>query len=172
MSAIDTTRLTDEQARREGAIAGLAALRELEQAAETIDHEHDTAAEYCGKQLGDAMTFAAKFGPMPPKIEGVIVAMAELIHFYTTTGVPDLDNWVPVSSMTQAELTLEIQSMEADQAAIAEELSRPNQQQPSEATPKAEPSAYDKEFDALADKFAEEIRKLRAKHRDSVGATA
>ncbi|MCX7170306.1 MAG: hypothetical protein NTY41_08455 [Proteobacteria bacterium] len=110
--------LTDEQVRRGGAIDCLLALRELEKAAETITNGNDTPEEFQDKQLNEAKAFAAALGPMPPRLEGIIIAMAEYIHFATTTGCPNLDNWIPDSAMTVAERQAMIERMVADEATI------------------------------------------------------
>ena len=86
--------------RMAGAKECLAALAKLEESAEKLPPEANDAAVYADIQSLDAEGLVAKFGPLTPRQEGAIMALAEYIHFNITTGRPDLDQWLPFAAET------------------------------------------------------------------------
>jgi hypothetical protein len=105
-------------ARINGALAALAALRQLEQAADDIDYDDDSMRAFHLKRLTDAKAFAATFGPLTPEQEGALVAVAEYLHTLMTTGQPDIQpgRWVPHSTLTddEAQALTEAEQASAD----------------------------------------------------------
>lgn len=102
-----------ENVRREGARACIRALRHLIEAA--AKPCGDEAADYYNKRHEDAKAFTATLGSMPPHIEGVILALAEIFHMNETTGEPDLEfGWLPFCAMTNEERAAKIAEMKAD----------------------------------------------------------
>lgn len=106
--------LTAEESRRSGALTCLAALRQLLAAAEDMPND---AAGFFSKQHDDAKAFAASLGPMPAFAEGAIIALAEYIHHWETTGGPDLEHWAPEAAKTKAEREQDIAAMARDMEA-------------------------------------------------------
>lgn len=102
---------TTDETRRAGALACIAALRRLvEAASQPIGNK---AADFFTKQHGDAQAFAASLGSMPPFAEGAIIALAEYIHETETTGTPDLEAWEPEAAKTEAERKRHIAAIES-----------------------------------------------------------
>lgn len=111
--------LTAEESRRSGALTCLAAMRQLIDAAQDMPHD---AAGFFSKQHADAQAFAASLGPMPPFAEGAIIALAEYIHQWETTGGPALEHWTPEAAKTAADRKRDITAMAREWEAADREV--------------------------------------------------
>lgn len=118
-----TSKNTIQQSRITGALAGLNALRKLEQAAKTISNIDDTPQQYYDKRLTDTRALVAALGPMSPELKGAIAVLAEYVHMGITTGRPNLEpgGWVPMATMTEAGRQAMIERTDAEQAAENDE---------------------------------------------------
>lgn len=107
--------------RRQGATAALAALRQLEQAAQ---HMEDAPAAFYGKMLADSEAFALAIGPLTPAQAGAVTVIAEYIHHWHTTGGPNLEpgGWAPMSPMTATERRSVTDTMTAENAYESSEV--------------------------------------------------
>ncbi len=105
---------TDNQARREGARAGMRAIAQLiKSAGEYYDipepaTKNEAAEAFHVRRLNDAKALANAIGPFTPFQEGAVLAMAELLHEMTTTGEPLLDKWLPCAAMTDTQYRSEM----------------------------------------------------------------
>ena len=98
-TSIDRDQSTNEEKRRQGALACLAAMRQLEADAAEMPEE---PRPWLMKRYGDAKRLAQTIGPLSPEVEGAIMALAEYMHYWQTTGGANLEpgTWMPVASMT------------------------------------------------------------------------
>ena len=94
-----------EQERIAGALACVDQLRALIEATQDFAENCDSAEWHYARQRVACEKFAAAFGPMDPRLEGAMLALAEYIYFNEETGQPNLDHggWMPMASMTEAE---------------------------------------------------------------------
>ena len=111
---------TIEAARIEGAKACMRALAEMVKSAEAFNDEADkptsteAAAHYFGSRLQGAKSIADAIGPLSPYQEGAIIALAEYIHSYFTTGEPNLEVWTPCVAMTADQYRGQIEELARD----------------------------------------------------------
>lgn len=121
MATANTTSSTRNQAARiAGALKGLAALRNMERAAENEDAA-ETAAEFYAKRQANVQAMVAALGPMTPEQEGTIAVLVEFIalEFAGSTANLTPGGWTPLSAMTTGERQMMIN--EADAAHEADE---------------------------------------------------
>lgn len=124
ISAIDGTapvlaldQLTDDEARREGALASMRALAQLRKSAEEYSassspaSNRDAAEGFFALSINDAKVFAEAIGTLSPFQEGAILALAEYLHKYFTTGEADLGRWVPCAAMTDKQCREEVERL-------------------------------------------------------------
>ena len=118
---------TIEAARIEGAKACMRALTEMIESAEAFNVNSEkltnaeAAAHYYDTRLHNAKAIADAIGSLSPYQEGAIIALAEYIHSYFTTGEPNLEVWTPCVAMTADQYRDEI----AATASFLEEESCP-----------------------------------------------
>jgi hypothetical protein len=98
---------TAEQSRIEGAKVCMLALAKMIESAEAFNvssekltNNAESAARYYDARLHDAKAVADAIGSLSPYQEGAIIALAEYIHSYFTTGEPNLEVWAPCVAMT------------------------------------------------------------------------
>lgn len=106
MAEIDITK----QEQIQGALDCMKALAALIQSAEDMPDEIEPFQD---KQLADANSFADNFEPMPPRVRGALVALAEYVHSCESVGTPYPDKWRPEVSMTPAERQANMEQLKA-----------------------------------------------------------
>lgn len=106
MAEIDFTK----QEQIQGALDCMKALDTLIKSAEDMPDEIEPFQD---KQLAVSNSFADNFEPMPPRVRGALVALAEYIHSCESVGTPYLDKWKPDSAMTHAERMENIEQLKA-----------------------------------------------------------
>jgi len=100
----------------EGAQACLAALREIEVAANEAEHPEAAWREYWQAQGAGADILARAAGVTSPHATGFMEALGEYVAFCTSQGTPNLEagRWIPRAAMTAAEFAARRRRMEAD----------------------------------------------------------
>ena len=101
------------QRRRAGAILCVKALRQL--VADATAEYPDDNKESLLKPFTDAEQIVKALGPMSPEAEGAIIALAEYIHCFESSGTPELDpgGWRPVVALSPDEFSAEVAKLDA-----------------------------------------------------------
>ena len=92
-----------EYERRGGALECIKALSVLVHSAEILPESADEASVFFSIQQSSAKALSDLFGPLTPRQEGAVRALAEYIHYCETTGQPNLEKWRPIVAMTPSE---------------------------------------------------------------------
>jgi hypothetical protein len=109
--------LSDDEARRAGAQASMRALAQLKNSAEGYSaspspaSNRDAAEEFYEHRINDAKAFSEAIGPLSPFQEGAVLALAEYLHEYFTTGEADLDRRNPCAAMTANQYRDEVERL-------------------------------------------------------------
>jgi hypothetical protein len=115
MAANDSTEKLTSETMRQGALACMAALRDIETIAEMATHTPElTMEEYWQEQKAVVDILLKAAGATSPYISGFLAVFAEYVGFISGPGIPDLDAWIPHAAMTEAEFAAHRQRMESD----------------------------------------------------------
>lgn len=94
---------TAEQARIAGALACMEAMRNVAQLAEHVVPGMTCAESFRDEDTAIAAVLTAA-EPLNAFMSGFVGAMAHYVYACNSSGAPDLENWRPNTSMTDAEL--------------------------------------------------------------------
>lgn len=106
----------DNETLRQGALACMDALRDMETVADLTNTPELTMEQHWQVNQATVDILLRAAGATSPYLSGFLSALAAYAHLNNTSGVPNLDagGWAPKAAMTEAEFAEYRQKMERD----------------------------------------------------------